>query len=61
MCHADISLFTLQWSEGSLRPRADFSQEHQCANFDRINDWARERRVDASKPGILTHPVLGAS
>ncbi|KAM7185569.1 protein of unknown function (DUF3328) domain containing protein [Rhypophila sp. PSN 637] len=59
LCHADVSLFTLQWSEGSRQPRADFSQEHQCADFDAINAWAAERRVDASKPGILTHPLFG--
>lgn len=59
MCRADISLFTLQWSEDSLTPRADFSQEHECTNFDAINQWAKERRVDAGKPGVLTHPLHG--
>lgn len=59
MCRADVSLFTLQWSRDSPRPRADFTQEHECVNFDLINSWARKRRVDASKPGILTHPVYG--
>ncbi|KND87851.1 hypothetical protein TOPH_07439 [Tolypocladium ophioglossoides CBS 100239] len=57
MCRADISLFTLQWSEDSLLPRADFSQEHECINFDAIYRWAGERRVDAGRPGILTHPL----
>jgi len=59
LCRADISLFTLQWSQDSLNPRADFSQAHVCVDFDLINEWASKRRVDASKPGILTHPIYG--
>ena len=59
MCRADISLFTLQWSEDSQYPRADFSQEHECVNFDAIFQWAGDRRVDAGKPGLLVHPKFG--
>lgn len=59
LCRADVSLFTLQWSQGSLRPQADISQAHECVNFDLINKWASKRRVDASKAGILTHPIYG--
>ncbi|ETS78823.1 hypothetical protein PFICI_08676 [Pestalotiopsis fici W106-1] len=61
LCRADISLFTLQWSTDSPWPRADFSHEHQCVDFDLINSWAGQRRVDASKPGILTHPKFGVA
>jgi hypothetical protein len=61
MCRADISLFTLQWSEDSLHPRADFSQEHECVDFEAIFEWAGERRVDAGKPGLLVHPKFGES
>ena len=59
MCHADISLFTLQWSRDSLMPRADFSGEHECRNWDAINEWAGERRTDLSVPGLLVHPFRG--
>ncbi|KAK4238782.1 hypothetical protein C8A03DRAFT_33178 [Achaetomium macrosporum] len=59
MCRADISLFTLQWSEKTTQPRADFSQEHECVNFDAIFQWAGRHRVDAGKPGLLVHPIHG--
>ncbi|KAK8078577.1 hypothetical protein PG996_004747 [Apiospora saccharicola] len=59
MCRSDVTLFTLQWSEGSRFPRADFSQEHECVDFDAVNGWAADRRVEAGTPGILTHPKFG--
>jgi hypothetical protein len=61
MCRADISLFTLQWSEENLHPRADFSQEHECVDFAAINAWAGARRVDAGTPGLLVHPKFGVA
>ncbi|KAK8135210.1 hypothetical protein PG984_007222 [Apiospora sp. TS-2023a] len=48
MCRSDVTLFTPQWSEGSRFPRADFSQEHECVDFDAVNRWAADRR---SRPG----------
>lgn len=59
MCRSDVTLFTLQWSEGSRFPRADFSQEHEYVDFDAVNRWAAERRVEAGTPGILTHSKFG--
>ncbi|CAD6576148.1 MAG: hypothetical protein ASARMPRED_007619 [Alectoria sarmentosa] len=61
MCHADISLFTLQWSRDSLMPRADFSGEHECRNWGAINERAGERRIDLSVPGLLVHPFRGVA
>ncbi|KAI9752324.1 MAG: hypothetical protein M4579_005667 [Chaenotheca gracillima] len=59
MCRADISLFTLEWSEAELQPRADFSHEHECVNFDALYKWAGERRISAGTPGLLVHPLHG--
>ncbi|KAI0394338.1 hypothetical protein F5Y17DRAFT_428020 [Xylariaceae sp. FL0594] len=59
MCRADTALFTIVWTEGSRYPSADFSQEHECANFDKVNAWAAEHRVDPSQPGLLVHPKYG--
>jgi hypothetical protein len=56
LCHADPSLFTLQWSEKNAAPRADFSHEHQCVDWDVLNSWAAERRVPAAKMKHLEHP-----
>ncbi|KAK0613276.1 hypothetical protein B0T14DRAFT_556935 [Immersiella caudata] len=61
MCRADISLFTLQWSEDNLHPRADFSQEHECVDFQAVFEWAGKRRVDAGAPGLLVHPKFGVA
>ncbi|KAH8677622.1 hypothetical protein BX600DRAFT_545367 [Xylariales sp. PMI_506] len=58
-CHSDTSLFTMHWSEGEPEPQADFTQEHACIDFAAINAWAQERRIDASKPGLLVHPKFG--
>ena len=30
-------------------------------NFDAINEWARERRVDLFAPGMLVHPLYGTA
>ncbi|KAH6653279.1 hypothetical protein BKA67DRAFT_678490 [Truncatella angustata] len=57
--HTDISHFTHRWSRDNLWPRADFTRQHKCVKFDMVNAWAGQRRVDASQPGILTHPIYG--
>lgn len=59
MCRGDISLVTIRWQESNRLPVADFTAPHECVNFDAINEWARERRINAMQPGLLVHPTLG--
>ncbi|KAH8821356.1 hypothetical protein F5884DRAFT_827610 [Xylogone sp. PMI_703] len=59
LCHADISLFTLEWSEAEPMPRADFSHEHICKDWRRIFEWAGERSIPEDKMKNLQHPLHG--
>ncbi|KAE9980783.1 hypothetical protein EG328_012031 [Venturia inaequalis] len=61
LCHGDTSLFTVRWSEGSRIPRADFSNEHTCVDWDALNSWAGERSVPQETMRSLKHPFLGAA
>lgn len=58
MCHADIGLITFQWSPDNLIPVAN-ATTHQCAKWDKIDKWTKERTVDMMKPGWLVHPTKG--
>lgn len=58
MCHADIGLITFQWSPDSPIPVAN-ATTHQCAKWDKIDKWTKERTVDMMKPGWLVHPTKG--
>ncbi|KAF4628749.1 hypothetical protein G7Y89_g9408 [Cudoniella acicularis] len=58
LCHSDISLFTLEWSQAQSKPRANFSHEHTCVNWGAILAWARERSVPESTMKNLKHPIL---
>ena len=61
LCHADVSLFTLQWSQAEPMPRADFSNEHDCVNWDVLNAWAADRTIPQDKMKSLRHPLFGES
>ena len=45
MCQADVSVVYFEWSDvvQGMRPRVDNS--HTCRNYEKIVDWAKERRV----------------
>ncbi|THC91029.1 hypothetical protein EYZ11_009511 [Aspergillus tanneri] len=58
MCHGDVGLITYNWNPDVLKPDATATM-HQCANWDRITEWARARAVNITKPGVLVHPNLG--
>ncbi|KAL8665678.1 MAG: hypothetical protein Q9202_001988 [Teloschistes flavicans] len=59
MCRGDISLVTFVWSPKKRLPLADFSQPHECVNFDALNRWSGQHSVDVFAPGLLQHPTLG--
>jgi hypothetical protein len=58
MCHGDIGLMTFEWAPDSRVPVAR-ATTHQCAKWDNIENWSRNRSVDIMKPGWLMHPTLG--
>lgn len=59
MCRSDITLFTLQWSEDSLMPRANFGSVHECVDFDVIDKWAGEHRASNDTTLRLKHSKFG--
>lgn len=59
MCRGDISLVTFVWSPKDRLPLADLSRPHECVNFDALDKWSGEHRVNALAPGLLQHPTLG--
>lgn len=32
---------------------------HQCVQWDKIDGWMEERRIDVFAPGLIVHPILG--
>ena len=56
--HADLSLIPSRWANGWSEPWPDFSNKHQCRNFDKLRDWALEYQANLVG-GNLMHPVFG--
>lgn len=59
MCKADISLQTYDWLDDNRRPFANFEIEHDCFNWDSVNEWAKERSFDLYDNETLLHPIFG--
>ncbi|MDI1487596.1 MAG: hypothetical protein OHK93_006866 [Ramalina farinacea] len=51
-CHADVSVLSLDYSEGSQGFNATFDVVKQCRNFDAIHGWAKGRQTK-NKPSEL--------
>ena len=58
MCHGDIGLITFEWSPTNRIPVAN-ATTHQCVNWNKLDQWTKDRSVDMLKPGWLVHPTLG--
>jgi len=44
-CSADISVNVWQWSDGLSHVVGHSSGAHSCINFEKVRNWARERRI----------------
>ncbi|KAF2725971.1 hypothetical protein K431DRAFT_280701, partial [Polychaeton citri CBS 116435] len=49
---------TMRWHPHSILP-SPVDHEHECINWEAIDEWAGERFVDTSIPGLLVHPTKG--
>ncbi|GES64934.1 hypothetical protein ATEIFO6365_0009042900 [Aspergillus terreus] len=58
-CNADLTVFPMQWGAGQRIPFGIDQGRHQCKDWDRIQDWAKQRSFDIYKPGLIMHPTLG--
>lgn len=56
MCHADTTLLGYRWMDEGPIPQPDPYAAHTCANWKRVQDWAKERTFDY---GLLVHPTFG--
>ncbi|KAI9704085.1 MAG: hypothetical protein M1836_006946 [Candelina mexicana] len=43
-CHGDVSVITHHWVNGTDVPKADFSTQHKCRDFDGILAWSNANR-----------------
>ena len=57
-CNPDMTIRVLKWHPNSLLP-SPVDHEHECMDWDRIDEWAKERYVDTATPGLLVHPTKG--
>ncbi|KDR66680.1 hypothetical protein GALMADRAFT_80581, partial [Galerina marginata CBS 339.88] len=48
MCSADISVIVWQWSEASQKNLPKGNIAHTCRNFDKIQEWAKDRQFHSS-------------
>lgn len=51
MCRGDISLTTFYYR--SHQKAAKLLAEHECINWDKLEQWVSDRVVDISIPGIV--------
>lgn len=62
MCQGDIQIVTMRWGEHSPIPQGDFSNPHECVDWEKLEKWAQERAfTNAFEPGVLVHPSLGTA
>ena len=51
MCRGDIALTTFLYRGG--QKTAKLLAEHECVNWNRLEDWVSNRAIDLSVPGIV--------
>jgi hypothetical protein len=60
MCNADLSLMTFRWVDDDLSPKPNFKGQHECVNWQKIEDWVASRSFNPDDPKLLIHPKLRA-
>ncbi|RAH40200.1 oxidase ustYa family protein [Aspergillus brunneoviolaceus CBS 621.78] len=61
MCKADVALLTFTWDPNDRAPKPNFVVDHECANWDMVDNWAKEHAFDIFDETTLVHPTLGPS
>ncbi|CAF9932234.1 MAG: hypothetical protein ALECFALPRED_005245 [Alectoria fallacina] len=57
-CNADMTIRVMRWHPNVLLP-SPVDHEHECMDWDSIDEWAKERYVNTATPGLLVHPTRG--
>ncbi|PQE26935.1 tat pathway signal sequence protein [Rutstroemia sp. NJR-2017a BVV2] len=56
MCNADTAMMGFRWVNDSLEPKPNFRGQHECVNWERIEEWASERSFNPDDQANLRHP-----
>ncbi|KAH7412777.1 hypothetical protein BKA64DRAFT_637469 [Cadophora sp. MPI-SDFR-AT-0126] len=59
MCKADTALMTYEWLPDFPGPWPNFGIQHECVNWEKIDNWSKERSIDIFDPKYLHHPKIG--
>jgi hypothetical protein len=59
MCKGDVSLVTFSWVDNDRAPKPNFEVEHECVNWEKMDNWAKDHRFDIFDEKTLVHPSLG--
>ncbi|KAG5914369.1 hypothetical protein E4U42_000526 [Claviceps africana] len=59
MCRADTAIFTYHWNDATRLPNPTWAQKHQCLDWELLEGWLEERRIDIMSPNLLVHPKYG--
>lgn len=61
MCRAEVTMTTYDWDPKKIFPQPHLAYEHECVNFEALDDWAKSRSFDITDPKYFVHPTLGKS
>jgi len=45
-----------RWVDDSVAPKPNFRGQHECVNWERIEEWASERSFNPDDKANLRHP-----
>ena len=61
MCRAEVTMTTYDWDPKKIYPQPHLGYEHECVNFEALDNWAKSRSFDITDPKYFVHPTLGKS
>lgn len=54
-------MMTYEWLPDFPGPWPNFGIQHECVDFEKIDNWSKERSIDIFDPKYLHHPKFGRS
>lgn len=61
MCRAEVTMTTYDWDPKKIYPQPHLAYEHECVDFEALDNWAKSRSFDITDPKYFVHPTLGES
>ena len=50
---------TYDWDPKKIYPQPHLAYEHECVDFEALDNWAQSRSFDITDPKYFVHPTLG--